>query len=64
MYRAKFDQKVKSEAKLRGNGGAREEGALKANIIATFGDGSDEVYRRFMRPGANALPEAELFELA
>lgn len=63
-YKFKFEQKLKAEAKLRGNGGVRAENALKANITATFGNAVEDVNRRFMRPGAAALGEQELFELA
>ena len=60
----KFEQKIKSEAKLQGTGGVREEATLAGNINATFGLSHEDAYRRFIRPGAQALANDELAELA
>ena len=55
LYTTKFKQKITSETKLRGKGGAREEAALYANITGTFGGDS---IRDLIAPAA-ALPQDE-----
>ena len=67
LYREKFEEKLKSEAKLRGNGGIREEAALKANIYATFGSCSEDIYRRLFAantPGTIPISDEALHDLA